>query len=506
MLIKSQLRLAAFLPVFSALLIGAVLWVAAVKIDREAYHVELAEEVLRFNFQLNILTQEYLLYGGKRAETQLRIRHRSMDDLLASLPFEETAEREIVVALLQGQEELGSMYDLLLAGTTAARGQIAGALLIKGQDQRTLIKRYDDIQHRQIREFRQIMAATVMAAIVVLAVLSMLLLALMARRLNSGIARLNEGVGRVAAGDFEHRIASPTDDEIGALAHAFNAMSERLRDSYTSIDRLQSEVRKRQAVEREIQQFNAELEARVADRTAELEYANKELEAFSYSVSHDLRAPLRAIDGFSRKLLKGYGDGLDDEGRRLLHVVRKEALRMGTLIDELLAFSRMGRREMAWQALDMDAMVRRVVDELRTAEAERIMEFSLSPLPRVSGDAAMLRQVWVNLLGNAAKFTRLRPVAHITVGGCITGGEVLYWVKDDGAGFDMQYADKLFGVFQRLHHQAEFEGTGVGLAITQTIVHRHKGRIWAEGKPDAGATFWFALPLPEAQSSGEISP
>jgi len=250
------------------------------------------------------------------------------------------------------------------------------------------------------------------------------------------------------------------------------------------------------------------LDQALNEKNAELEAANKELEAFSYSVSHDLRAPLRAIDGFSRKLVDGYGERFDDEGRRLLQVVRDNAQRMGKLIDDLLVFSRMGRREITLQPLDMDAMVNGVADELRAAEPQRAIEFAFSPLPRAWGDAAMMRQVWVNLLGNAVKFTCRRRTAHIEVGGSAEGGELLYWVKDDGAGFDMQYADKLFGVFQRLHRQDEFEGTGVGLAISQRILHRHNGRIWGEGKPDSGATIWFALPLPSPDghlSGGEAS-
>lgn len=259
------------------------------------------------------------------------------------------------------------------------------------------------------------------------------------------------------------------------------------------------DVTERKKTEDALLALKNDLENRVHQRTAELEVANKELEAFSYSVSHDLRAPLRAIDGFSRKVVVGYGDKLDDEGRRQLQVVRDNAQRMGNLIDDLLAFSRMGRREIALQPLDMNAMVRGVADELRAAESQRAIEFAFLPLPRAWGDASMVRQVWVNLLANAVKFSRQRPVAHIEIGGSRESGEVRYWVKDDGAGFDMQYADKLFGVFQRLHRQDEFEGTGVGLAIAQRILHRHNGRIWGEGKPDAGATFRFALPQPSAE-------
>ena len=232
------------------------------------------------------------------------------------------------------------------------------------------------------------------------------------------------------------------------------------------------------------------------ERNAQLEAANQELEDFGYSVSHDLRAPLRAIDGFSRKVAAGYGEVLDEEARRLLQVIRDNAQRMRQLIDSLLAFSRLGRRELVLQPLDMDAMVDGVLDELRAAEPQRSIEFACAPLPRAWGDATLMRQVWVNLLSNAVKFTRQRPTAHIEVGGQTQGGECLYWVKDDGAGFDMQYADKLFAVFQRLHGEDEFKGVGAGLAIVARIVARHQGRIWGEGKPDAGATLHFALPLP----------
>lgn len=243
-----------------------------------------------------------------------------------------------------------------------------------------------------------------------------------------------------------------------------------------------------------IQQLNTTLELRVAERTAELEMTNQELDAFSYSVSHDLRSPLRAIDGFARKIAAGYGERLDDEGRRCLQVVRDNAQRMGTLIDDLLAFSRMSRSDLSRQQVSMDAMAHQVATELQAAEPQRAIEFTFLPLNQAFGDAAMLRQVWINLLDNAIKFTRTCDIARIEVGSQVEAAETVYWVKDNGAGFDMQYAGKLFGVFQRLHRQDEFEGTGVGLAIVQRILHRHNGRVWAEGHPGVGASLWFALP------------
>lgn len=236
------------------------------------------------------------------------------------------------------------------------------------------------------------------------------------------------------------------------------------------------------------------LEQRIRERTAELQAANKELEAFSYSVSHDLRAPLRAVDGYARILEEDYQDRLDGEGRRLLDVVRGEAKRMGQLIDDLLAFSRLGRQAMHRAPTDMTAMAREVFDALMREHLDRAVDFRLDGIESAEADEALMRHVWANLLDNAFKYTRGREPARIEVGGRIEGNESVYWIKDNGAGFDMKYADKLFRVFQRLHTQDEFEGTGVGLALVQRIIHRHGGRVWAEGEADRGATFCFALP------------
>ena len=239
-----------------------------------------------------------------------------------------------------------------------------------------------------------------------------------------------------------------------------------------------------------------ELELRVEERTSELQAANKELEAFSYSVSHDLRAPLRAVDGYARMLEEDYGGKLDAEGTRLLGAVRGNSHRMGRLIDDLLAFSRLGRIALRTQPVDMPALVQQVVEELTPDIGSRKIEFDVGALGSAIVDPSLFKQALSNLLGNAIKFTRDRNPAVVKIGrhcqGDVDDGTV-YYVKDNGAGFDMKYYEKLFGVFQRLHSSTEFPGTGVGLAIVQRVINRHGGRIWADAKPGEGATFYFTL-------------
>lgn len=253
------------------------------------------------------------------------------------------------------------------------------------------------------------------------------------------------------------------------------------------------DVTERKEAEEAIEKLNADL----VEKATELQAANRELEAFGYSVSHDLRAPLRAIHGFSQILLEEYADGLDAEGRRVLDVILSNTRSMGQLIDDILALSRAGRHELRSSSIDMASIAEEVYQGFGQNVNGRRIRFTVAQLPPATGDRNLIRQVFVNLISNAIKFTGNRELAIIEVGAIPCEGETAYFVKDNGAGFDMRYADKLFGVFQRLHSADEYEGTGVGLALVQRIVRRHHGRVWAEGAVEGGATFFFTMPREE---------
>lgn len=254
-------------------------------------------------------------------------------------------------------------------------------------------------------------------------------------------------------------------------------------------------LNERKQASEEIQKLNAGLEKRVLERTAQLELANKELDAFSYSVSHDLCAPLRAINGYTHILNEQYADALDDEAKRLCRNIRSGTTRMRQLIDELLAYARLSRSEIKPAPVNMKELAQAVFDEITEAGSNSRVNISMADLPASQGDKTMIRQVWVNLISNAVKFSSKKENPVVEIGCRVEDEEAVYFVRDNGAGFDMEYANKLYGVFQRLHSGREFEGTGVGLAIVQRVIHRHGGRVWAEGEVGKGATFYFTMPI-----------
>ena len=290
--------------------------------------------------------------------------------------------------------------------------------------------------------------------------------------------------------NFALRAPKLSEDEVGSLAEAFNTM---LGEIERATQGLQLEVAERTRAEEEVRRLAGELEQRVKERTAQLEYTNAELEAFCYSVSHDLRAPLRAIDGFSQALVEDFSESLSEDARRYLTRIRAATQRMGQLIEDLLNLSRVSRAALERREVDVSELAGQVVADLRTRDPVRKVDVAVWEDMRVQADQRLLRAALENLIGNAWKFTAKREPARIEVGAMRDGGATTFFVRDNGAGFDMAYADKLFGAFQRLHAASEYPGTGIGLATVQRIVSRHGGRIWADAQPGKGAAFYFRL-------------
>lgn len=297
-----------------------------------------------------------------------------------------------------------------------------------------------------------------------------------------------EQVGRVYNVDAEFRRKS---GETRAVLISIEAIT--LGGEQHALVTLQDVTERKQA-EARMQQLNAELEQGVAQRTSQLEAANRELEAFAYSVSHDLRAPLRAIDGFSRTLAAGMLGRLSADERHYIERILQNVTRMGRLIDDLLRFSRVGRQALDMAEVDLNRLLASILNELKTDGQLGMAAFQIEPLPPCKGDAALLKQALTNLISNAIKYSASCPEPRVEVGAKTEQGQPVYFVRDNGVGFDMAYADKLFGVFQRLHSASEYEGTGIGLAIVRRVFERHGGRVWAESEPGKGATFYFTLP------------
>jgi len=333
-----------------------------------------------------------------------------------------------------------------------------------------------DLGERNDRLARYFAIVTVVLLISLLAALA--LSAIFQRAITRPIVALAD-TARIVSRDRNYSIRAPSTenhDEIAVLIDLFNEMLGQIQERDAALEAARGE-----------------LEQRVARRTAELRHANRELEAFTYSVAHDLRAPLRHMQGFSDILIEDFAPQLNSGARHYLQKIVEGTRRMGALINDLLSLAQVGRQEVHMRATSLEAIVREVRDDLSYETAGRDIEWRTGPLSPAECDPGLMKQVFYNLLSNAVKYTRPREKAVIEIGQSLIKGRLAIFVRDNGVGFSMDHAVKLFGVFQRLHRREDFEGTGVGLAIVQRIVYKHGGRIWAEGEPDRGATFWFTL-------------
>jgi signal transduction histidine kinase len=354
--------------------------------------------------------------------------------------------------------------------------------------------------YQWLKNYFAILGGVIALSMIVAILLSIWLQAVVTRPI---LAVTNVARAVMEKRDFSLRAQKTTADEIGYLVEAFNGMLAELGRRAETLEgsnrNLAAEIADRRAAqeaqrvaEKELRELNTMLEQRVIDRTAELESANKELEGFSYSVSHDLRAPVRSIAGFVALLREDHAHQLDPEANRKLYIIQEATQKMGELIDDLLDFSRLGRQAIKWIEIDMSKMVRHVFESIDGKE--RPIDFKVKDLPPAAGDQTLLEHVWINYLSNAVKFSSKKSRPQIEVGAYVKENENVYFVRDNGAGFDPAYAKKLFCVFERLHSEKEFSGTGVGLALVERIVTRHGGRVWAEAKPEEGAVFYFSLP------------
>jgi signal transduction histidine kinase len=470
--------LAATLSIGTLVILSATVGWSVIVSRRARGNEDLARQIQQQILERALVRDEYLARREPRAWSQLEMKRARISDLLddSATRFEDPDDRDTIGRMRVDFERGKILTDELVAllGREDARsGAPSTTIELEGRLRTEILRLAHELYSRASwlagsasRRANETERRTMLLVIVLVgtALAGMTYNAFQSNRLlQRRIGLLMDGAERVSSGNLEHRIAIVGDDELADVARSFDAMTARLQTAYGS-----------------------------------LEASNRELEAFSYSVSHDLRAPLRHVTGFVELLRESVPKDLDPKSVHYLDVITQAATRMGVLIDDLLAFSRSGRVEMKRGRVSLRSLIDDVVRELEPQAAGREVIWDIGSLPDVTGDESMLRQVFRNLLANAVKFTRPRTPARISVGvERARSGEVDIHVRDNGVGFDTRYASKLFQVFQRLHSTEEFEGTGIGLAVVQRVVHRHGGRVRAEGTLDGGATFWVSLPVKE---------
>jgi signal transduction histidine kinase len=475
--ISTKGRLATTTALASIALIAGMIWWANQEVEDANSKRRQTTQLARGLVELKLVTFEYILYRQERARQQEREVSAHLARLTANNPFSGTEQSDVLAHLRERIETTHRLFEQLVP-VHAADDTITSDNELRRFEallsSRLLILQQESVADAfRLTEFStaRIDAAQRRVVIVILAGLALIALTtgggawLINRKVLAPIGRLKQATREVAAGNWSYKLDIASDDEIGELSRTFDAMTHSLRTSFAQIER-----------------SNQELAA-----------LNQEIEAFSYSVSHDLRGPLRSMDGFSLALLEDYGDKLDDEARDSLQRIRAASQRMGRLIDELLGLSRVTRAELTRKPVNLSEIVRDIAGSLAQQQPGRVVQWVIEEGMIAYADKALLQIAMQNLLENAWKFTGKTDQPVIRVGATEHDGTREYFVADNGVGFDMAYADRLFSAFQRLHHESEFPGTGIGLAIVQRIVRRHEGKIRVQAKPGLGATFFFHL-------------
>lgn len=476
MKISTKGRLATTTALTTIGLIAAMIWWANTEVEAADRQRRQTAEIARGLTELRLVTFEYILNRHERARVQESVVANRLDQLIASKLLSGPAQQaEVLDDLRERSANTQRVFAELLsapagdgASATAMRqfqAQLSSQLLILQQESFEDAFRLADFATERINAAQQRVVAVILAGLALVAFTTIGAAWLINRKVLAPIRRLEQATREVAAGNWNYKLDFGSNDEIGEMSRHFDAMTHSLRMSFA-----------------QIQRSNQELAA-----------LNQEIEAFSYSVSHDLRGPLRSMDGFSLALLEDYSQKLDDEGKDYLQRIRAASQRMGRLIDELLGLSRVTRAELKIKSINLSEIAREIADSLAQQQPGRAVSWEIDEGMTVHADKALMQIAMQNLLENAWKFTAktVQPVIH--VGMQQHDGEKVCFVADNGVGFDMAYADRLFGAFQRLHHESEFAGTGIGLAIVQRIFRRHNEKVWAQAKPGLGATFFFSL-------------
>ena len=485
MKIRRQLHLSAWICGTLVLVIFVTLFLFMRQVDLALEKSTFAGDINTNGISgLRTVTVDYIVSPQQRAEMQWQQRHASLRALLAGTLYEGTAEQGIVERLRLRNEYLGDVFPKFTAMYAERRGKpernslqrevearLLTQIMVATQDMVFDANQLMHRSHERLARAQNHANVIVSAAVALMALFIVVVLVLAARNILKPIGALQRGTEIISGGDLTHRTQLTLDNEIGALSRSFDAMTAQLAQS------------------RSEQEANA----------WRLQESVQELESFSYSVSHDLRAPLRGIDGWSLALQEDYADKLDQTGRGYLDIVRAETQRMGQLIEDLLQLSRVTRGELRRESVDVSALALSIANRLRAADPQSRIEFQIEPGLAADADSRLLEIALTNLIGNACKFSGTQPLARVELSAVLKqdaeskAQRKVFFVRDNGVGFDLAHAAKLFGAFQRLHAATEFPGTGIGLATVQRIVRRHGGRIWAEAQPGRGATFHFTL-------------